>query len=336
MCREKCPEMPISSTFIKHEALRLGFHACGMARAEAVSSVRQAEYSRWLADGCHAGMDYLANHVEKKADPRLLVEGARTVVSLAVNYYSLLPGEEVKNVDEGGKPALSIGEKGNNVWHIGRYALGTDYHEVVKRMLRQLMLAIGLEEGVDGRCFVDTAPVDEKYWAVQCGLGWRGKNCQLIQPHAGSYFFLGELILTCDVDEYDSPMALHCGSCCKCLEACPAGALKGDGTMDARKCLSYLTIEHRGPLPDGTGRLMGNCFYGCERCAAVCPWNSRFASSTPIEDLKPRAAILEMTPDDWRHLTVEQYQQLFRKSAVKRAKYEGLVRNIQALDEGGN
>ena len=296
---------------------------------------RQKEYREWLSEGRHAGMDYLAHHVEKKSDPRLLVEGARTVVSLAVNYYTPLAEDVAKKMDKEENLALSIGGKGKNAWHIGRYALGTDYHEVVKRMLRQLMQALGLEEGVDGRCFVDTAPVDEKYWAVQCGLGWRGRNSQLILPHAGSYFFLGELILTREVDEDDAPMASHCGSCRKCLEACPTGALKGDGTMDARKCLSYLTIEHRGPLPEGTGRLMGNCFYGCERCAAACPWNVRFASSTDVEDLKPRAGVQDMTPDDWRHLTVEQYRKLFRKSAVKRAKYEGLVRNIQALDEAG-
>ena len=312
----------------------MGFHACGMARAEVVSMERQNEYRKWLSEGCHAGMDYLARHVEKKSDPRLLVEGARTVVSLAVNYYSLLPDDVAGTMGEDGNLPPFIGKKGENAWCIGRYALGTDYHEVVKRMLRQLMQTLGLEEGVDGRCFVDTAPVDEKYWAVQCGLGWRGLNSQLILPHAGSYFFLGELILTHEVDEYDKPMASHCGSCRKCLYACPSGALRGDGTMDARKCLSYLTIEHRGPLPEGTGHLMGNCFYGCERCAAACPWNVRFASPTEVGELKPRVAILGMAPDDWRTLTQEQYQQLFRKSAVKRAKYEGLMRNIQALDEG--
>lgn len=332
MCSVESPVTPLSSARIKAEALHLGFHACGMARAEAVSQDRQAEYGRWLAEGCHADMEYLARHVEKKSDPRLLVEGARTMVSLAVNYYSPLPEDKAEKRDESSGQAPSVGEKDGNAWHIGRYALGTDYHEVVKRMLRQLLQALGLEEGTDGRCFVDTAPVDEKYWAVQCGLGWRGRNSQLILPHAGSYFFLGELILTHEVDAYDQPMASHCGTCRKCLDACPTGALKGDGTMDARKCLSYLTIEHRGPLPEGTGRLMESCFYGCECCAASCPWNASFAQPTDVEALKPRASILAMTPEDWRHLTVERYQELFRKSAVKRAKYEGLMRNIQALD----
>lgn len=307
--------MILSSATVKQCAARLGFSACGLAPAEPLSAARIAETERWLAEGCHAGMDYLVRHAALKRDPRLVVEGARTVVSLAVNYY---PGDE---------PTAPSDEQ----WHLARYACGTDYHEVVKQMLRQLLEALGLEEGTDGRAFVDTAPIDERYWAVRCGLGWRGRNAQLIIPGAGSYFFLGELVLTHEADRYDEPQRERCGSCHACLEACPTQALRGDGTLDARRCLSYLTIEHRGALPAGLGDKMGDCFYGCDRCAEACPWNKRFARPTTIEALRPRDALLAMRPADWRRLTVEQYRELFRKSAVKRAKYEGLVRNIAAL-----
>jgi len=288
-----------------------------MARAEDVAPQRAEELRHWLADGCHADMDYLSRNLEKKLDPRLLVDGAKTVVSLAANYYS----EDLNFCDK----------TDENAWHLARYAYGSDYHEVVKRMLRELIASLHLQENRDGRCFVDTAPVDEKYWAQHCGLGWRGRNSQLIIPGMGSYFFLGELILVHEVDNYDTPTPCRCGKCHACLDACPSHALKGDGTLDARKCLSYLTIEHRGELPAGTGDLMGNCIYGCDRCAEVCPWNVRYASPTDITDLQPRAALLAMTPADWRKLTPERYRDLFKKSAVKRAKFEGLVRNIKAV-----
>ncbi len=315
--------MTLSADTIKEKALALGFSACGLAPAEPVAKERAEEYRRWLAEGNHADMDYLARNVDKKLDPRLLVEGARTVVSLAVNYYTEEGSEKHENPDENAE----------NAWHLARYARGTDYHEVVKTMLRRLLAELNLEEGRDGRCFVDTAPVDEKYWAVRCGLGWRGRNSQLIIPGAGSFFFLGELILTHEADRYDAPQKNRCGTCRACLDACPTGALLGDGTLDARRCLSYLTIEKRGELPKGTGEKMGTCFYGCDRCAETCPWNVRFAHNTEVEELKPRPAIEQMTPADWQTLDVERYREIFRKSAVKRAKFEGLQRNIQALKE---
>lgn len=306
----------LSAALVKQQAAALGFSACGLTRAVAVSPERAEELRRWLAEGCQGEMDYLARNVEKKLDPRLLVAGAQTVVSVAVNYY---PGD-----------LAEAGADGGGSFRLARYAYGTDYHEVVKEMLRRLLAALGLQEGTDGRAFVDTAPVDEKYWAVQAGLGWRGRNSQLIIPHAGSYFFLGELILTHEADRYDHPVANRCGTCRACLDACPAHALRGDGTMDARLCLSYLTIERRGALPEDTGERMHGCIYGCDRCAEVCPWNKRFARPTQIAALRPRPALLAMRPADWQGLTAEQYRELFRKSAVKRAKYEGLLRNIRA------
>lgn len=311
----------ISSGQLKQKAREAGFSACGLAPAAPLSAERAEELRRWLQEGCHGEMDYLARNVEKRLDPRLLVEGAKTVVSLAVNYY---PGD----FKEGG----SVEENGKNAWRLARYAYGADYHDVVRRMLRRLMRELGLEEGRDGRPFVDTAPIDEKYWAQQAGLGWRGCHAQLIIPSAGSYFFLGELVLTAEADHYDTPMPDRCGRCRACVDACPMQALRGDGTMDARRCLSYLTIEQRGALPAEAAAKLSPCFYGCDRCAEVCPWNLRFARATGIEELRPRQPLLEMTPADWRALTEEQYRRLFKGSAVKRAKFEGLQRNIKALD----
>lgn len=321
---------------IKTLARHLGFHACGLTAARPVDGQRAAAFRQWLAEGRQADMHYLENHLEKRLDPRLLVPGAQTIVSLAVNYYT--PDEmgdscTSSSLPSEGENVARPDEYAQNRWTLARYARGTDYHEVVKTMLRQLMAAMHLEEGTDGRCFVDTAPIDEKYWAQQCGLGWKGRNSQLIIPGAGSYFFLGELVLVHEADAYDRPMPSRCGTCRRCLDACPAHALLGNGELDARRCLSYLTIEHRGPLPDGTGSLMGNCFYGCDRCNDACPWNHRFASPTTVPEFLPRPSILSMTPDDWQHLTVDQYRSLFRQSAVKRAKFEGLMRNVQAITE---
>lgn len=307
----------ISSATLKECAARIGFAACGVAPAGPVDPQHAEELKAWLAEGCYGDMEYLARNVDKRLDPRLLVEGARSVVSVAVNYY---PGEEGFG-----------GDTEENAWRLARYAYGTDYHEVVKQMLRRLLAGLGLEEGTDGRAFVDTAPVDEKYWAIRCGLGWRGRNSLLVIPGAGSFFFLGELILTHECDVYDEPQRNRCGKCHACLDACPTQALRGDGTMDARKCLSYLTIEYRGGLSEETGKKMTPCFYGCDRCAEACPWNIRFARPTDIAALQPRPSILAMKPEDWRHLTREKYQELFRKSAVKRAKFEGLTRNISAM-----
>lgn len=306
----------LQSDIVKAEAQRLGFSACGLAAAAPVSEERAVAIRRWLAQGKHADMDYLVRNLDKRLDPRLLVDGARTVVSLAVNYYT----------------ADSLSPHG---YRFARYALGRDYHDVVKEMLRKLMHSLGLNEPADGRPFVDTAPIDERYWAMQAGLGWQGRSGQLIIPRAGTYFFLGELVLTLPADRYDLPFAGRCGSCRRCVDACPAHALPGDGTVDARRCLSYLTIENRGELPPGTGAKMGGCVYGCDRCSEACPWN-KFARPTAIDAFRPSPALRSMTADAWRDLSVDDYRRLFKGSAVKRAKYAGLVRNIAAVaGEGG-
>lgn len=198
------------------------------------------------------------------------------------------------------------------------------------RLISEDAAKAGIDLG--GRAFCDTAPVSERYWAWRAGLGFIGKNTLLIIPHKGSYFFLGELFLTSPYDSYDSPLGNKCGRCTRCMDACPGGALYAPFRMDARRCLSYLTIENRDALPPGTAAEMDHCIYGCDRCQMACPHN-RFAVPTTIPELQPRPALLAMTRDDWRHLTYEQYLELFRHSAVKRAKYEGLMRNIRAVEE---
>ena len=322
----------LSSRLIKETARRLGFSACGLAHPGPLPAWREAEWRRFLLEGRHAEMNYLEKHLEKRLNPCLLLDGARTMVCVALNYaHSLAPlRDETPDENE------------ENEWKLARYAYGDDYHDVMKQKLRLFLHELGIEEGAEARVFADTAPIDEKFWAMRAGLGAIGRNTQLILPQAGSYFFLGEMLLTAEADAYDDtaahaaaknvPLAL-CGNCRACIEACPTKALDGKGGMDAGRCLSYLTIEHRGALPPGTGFAMKDCFYGCDRCAEACPWNRRFAQETNCPELMPRPALTAMQREDWMKLSREDYTRLFRKSAVKRAKFEGLRRNIDALTE---
>ncbi|MBO4612697.1 MAG: tRNA epoxyqueuosine(34) reductase QueG [Bacteroidaceae bacterium] len=301
----------LDSRQLKAEAKRLGFSHVGLAPAERVPDDVVSDYEEWLEAGRQGEMHYMENHLELRRDPRLLLDGARTVVSLAMSYH---PGEGPT-------------QKG-----IAWYAQGRDYHEVIRQRLQQLMKIISPLGGTEGaRICVDTAPVMEKYWAWRCGLGWIGRNRQLVIPGEGSAFFLCELLLTREADCYDTPlfdnpMFAGCGNCRRCLEACPTGALSESG-LDARRCLSYLTIEHRGELPDDVRPLLSECFYGCDRCLRACPHLAK-AKGTPVEEFRPSPSLLEMTPEDWQRLSPEQYRELFRGSAVKRAKYEGLRRNL--------
>ena len=296
---------------IKAEAESLGFFACGVVPAAPVDAETAAAVRRWISKGSQATMDYMANYTEKRLNPCLLVPGTKSIVSLAMNYA----------------PAKTMPE---TEYQLAAYAYGQDYHDVVKARLRQLAEHIPPKEGYETRVFVDTAPLDERYWAWRCGLGWQGRSGQLILPKGGTYFFLGEIVLPYEADAYDTPIENRCGTCHACIDACPGQALRGDGTLDANRCLSYLTIENRGDLPPGTGQKMGACFYGCDRCAEVCPWN-RFAKPTEVEEFRPSEQLLQMTREDWEQLTVEQYRAIFKGSAVKRAKFEGLKRNIKAL-----
>ncbi|WP_294469711.1 tRNA epoxyqueuosine(34) reductase QueG [uncultured Bacteroides sp.] len=310
----------LSSENIKAEALRLGFSACGLAPAEAVSGTVASAFRQWIADGCQAEMAYMQNYEEKRLNPCLLVEGAQTVVSVAMNYY----------------PDKIIPE---NEYQIAWYAYGKDYHDVMKAKLNDLLEFIRKEllsetdlEDINARIFCDTAPVLERYWAWRAGLGWIGKNTQLIIPQAGSCFFLGEIIIGAAADSYDTPQKSRCGSCTRCLNVCPTKALEAPFRLISAKCLSYLTIEHRGELPPDTGKKMGNKIYGCDECQRACPWN-RFASPTKVTEFHPSPRLVDMQKQDWHQLTEEQYKVLFKGSAVKRAKYQGLVRNIKAAKD---
>ena len=319
----------LSSSLIKAEAVRLGFDACGLARVTPVDTSTADAFNRWIAEGHHGDMDYMNRYGDARFHPESVLPGCCTIVSLALSYMpqSTIPVDQPQ---------------------IAYYAYGRDYHDVMKQKIRELAVALGLNaastqssspEEVRGgpfRVAVDTAPILERYWAVKAGLGWIGRNHNLIIPHKGSFVVLGELLLTAEVDIYDSPITNHCGTCHRCIDACPTCALTDEG-IDARCCLSYLTIEHRGPFSPEQADLVRNqpaprYIYGCDRCQLACPHN-RLSENSGDPGIPLNTSLLSMTAADWRALTREQYQQLFRGSAVKRAKYEGLMRNIQAVIE---
>ncbi len=299
----------------KAEALRLGFSACGVARAGRVDERNARAFRQWLARGGNAGMAYMASHEDKRLDPRLLLPGARSVVVVALNYFPrrLLGAESLQ---------------------FAYYAYGRDYHDVVRDRLRRLLERASAGAPHASKVCCDTVPMLDRYWAWRAGLGWTGKNTSLIIPRAGSFFFLGELVTDLEFDRYGEPMAPLCGTCERCLRACPTGALRAPHRLDAARCLSYLTVENRGAIPPRAAAAMGNCVYGCDRCQQACPHN-RLAPPTEVDELAPSDAFLAMRPADWQRLTEEQYRQLFRGTAVKRAKYGGLMRNIRAACGGG-
>ncbi len=307
---------------IKAEAQRLGFFACGVAKARRVDADEERRLRRWLESGMNADMDYMHNYLDKRLDPRLLMPGLQTILSLVMNYA----------------PARTLPE---GEPQIAAYALGQDYHDVMKNRLHLLAAfieqqlkagnAIPANQPLNYRAFVDSAPVLERYWAVQAGLGWIGRNHQLIIPRAGSMFFIGELFLDFEL-QYDAPMSGRCGNCSLCITHCSTHALSADRNFDARRCLSYQTIENRGQLSDEARHGMGEYIYGCDRCQTVCPWN-RFAQPNHTEEFQPKPELLGMTRKKWEQLTVEDYRRLFKGSAVKRAKYDGLTRNIKAYAE---
>lgn len=309
------------SKTIKAEAERLGFFACGIAKAEPVDKQTADSYRRWISEGRNASMGYLENNTEKRLNPLLLMPEVKSIVSLALNYT----------------PEHTIS---SNEPQLASYALGKDYHDVVKDRLRKLAASMGFEPDTY-RAFCDTAPVMERYWAVRAGLGWTGRNHQLIIPKAGSMFFLGELFLPVDLC-YDEPMEPRCGLCHRCIDACPTHALQpafgDDGTIksvcfDSNMCINYQTIENRGDISEEVKECLGNSIYGCDRCQNACPWN-RFAKPTEVEEFRPSDELLGMTREKWLSLSEDDYRRLFKGSAVKRAKYSGLMRNIHdALDE---
>lgn len=296
------------TNMIKAKALSLGFSAIGITKAEAVDKTTAAHFHQWIDEGKHAGMDYMCHNMDKRLDPRLLMENAKSIVSVALNYY----------------PQRHINEE---QYQISYYAYGKDYHEIIKGKLHTLAVELDL---TNYRAFCDTAPILERYWAVKAGLGWTGRNHQLIIPHSGSTFFLGELLLDIEL-EYDSEQQNRCGNCHRCIDLCPTNALHCNKEIDANRCLSYLTIENRGDIPDEQACKMENYIYGCDKCILSCPW-SRFATPTTEPELQPTEELFKLTKEQWCNLTIEEYRQIFKKSTVKRAKYEGLMRNIRAIN----
>lgn len=302
---------------IKQEAQRLGFDACGIAQM-APADTEVLYFDQWIAEGCHAGMKYMENYRDIRLNPAGLVDQARSVISVALNYYP-------KIRQEPDAPRVSF------------YAYGEDYHTVVKDKLRLLWQYIveitdaDLALSISARAFTDSAPILERYWAWKAGLGWIGKNTNLIIPGKGSFFFLGEIVTTLELD-YDTPQKSRCGQCTRCLDACPTGALERPHKLNAAKCLSYLTIEHKGEIPDEEAGRLENRLYGCDTCQEVCPWN-RFATATPVEAFHPNPALLSLKKEDLQFFSREEYNRIFARSAVKRAKYEGLIRTINHLKE---
>lgn len=293
---------------IKQHTLSLGFDACGICRAE--DSEQEVNYMKWLSEECQAGMSYLERNIDKRMDPRLLVERAKSIISVALNYFPHHFQHE-------------------NAPKFAYYAYGEDYHDVVKGKLNQLFDFIKLRfPDVSGRYFSDSAPVLERFWAARAGLGFVGKNTLLIIPGKGSYFFLGELIIDLELD-YDSPVSQNCGKCRRCLDACPTGAIEKPHWINARKCISYQTIENKGDIsPEIVPRLSNNV-YGCDICQIVCPWNC-YARPHNIPEFIPSDEFLSLDDEKLLEMDEETYRDIFRKSAVKRAKFSGLKRNINA------
>lgn len=301
------------SQFIKNEAKRLGFLNCGIAKA-AFLETEATRLEAWLNNGYQGSMAYMENYFDKRLDPRLLVDDAKSVVSLSFNYYP----SQFQNSES---------------YKISKYAYGQDYHHVIKSKLRALLASIQDKIGaVNGRCFVDSAPVLERAWAERAGLGWNGKHSLLIEKQKGSFFFLAELIIDLEL-EYDTPTKTdHCGECTRCIDACPTEAILPNNVIDSNKCISHLTIELKDSIPNQFKNDMENWMFGCDICQDVCPWN-RFSKPHNEPLFAPKEALLNFNKKDWEEITEETFGKIFKKSAVKRTKYSGLKRNIAFLKD---
>ncbi len=301
-----------NSELIKAEAHRLGFMLCGISRAEFLED-EAPRLERWLMAGHHGKMGYMENHFDKRLDPRKLVEGARSVISLAYNYYT----PETQTDPTAPK--------------ISKYAYGEDYHDVVKSKLAELFEFILDNIGdVGGRMFVDSAPVLERAWAQRSGLGWIGKNANMLNKQSGSFFFLAEMIIDLDL-EYDHPLVKdYCGKCTRCIDACPTNAIIDNKLVDGSKCISYLTIELKDDIPEEFQNKMDNWMFGCDVCQDVCPWN-RFSTPHEEKSFLPNPQLMEMSQSDWDDITEDIFKALFRRSPVKRTKFKGLSRNLKFL-----
>jgi len=296
---------------IKEKAKQLGFSFCGISKAEFLLS-EAPKLEKWLKENKNGKMAYMENHFDKRLDPTLLVEDAKSVISLMYNYFT------PKNQLDLLAPKIS------------KYAYGEDYHDVVKEKLKELLLFIQLEIGeVSGRCFVDSAPILERAWAAKSGLGWIGKNGNLINKGNGSFYFLAELIIDLDLN-YDGVVSDHCGTCTACIDACPTQAIVAPTIVDGSKCISYFTIELKEAIPTDMKGKFDNWAFGCDVCQDVCPWN-KFSKPHQEPKFEPIEQLLNMNKQDWQEITEQVFSQLFKKSAVKRTKYNGLKRNIDFI-----
>lgn len=295
---------------IKQEAKRLGFLSCGVSKAEFLEQ-EAPRLEKWLSQNFHGEMKYMENHFDKRLNPKLLVDDAKSVVSLLLNYYP----NEMQNPES---------------YKISKYAYGNDYHFVIKEKLKELLYFIQNEIGeVNGRVFVDSAPVLDKAWAAKSGLGWIGKNANLITQKTGSFYFIAELIIDLDL-EYDSPTTDHCGTCTACIDACPTQAIVSPYVVDGSKCISYFTIELKENIPQAMKGKLDEWMFGCDVCQDVCPWN-RFSTPNNEQLFSPNTELLSFSKKDWEEITIETFNKVFKNSAVKRTKYEGLKRNINFL-----
>ncbi|SFT11636.1 epoxyqueuosine reductase [Zhouia amylolytica] len=296
---------------IKSEAKRLGFLSCGISKADFLEE-EAPRLEKWLKNNMHGEMHYMENHFDKRLDPRKLVEGSKSVVSMLLNYYP-------ENTQEDPEAP-----------RISKYAYGTDYHFVIKDKLKQLLQFIQEEIGeVNGRAFVDSAPVLDKAWAAKSGLGWIGKNANLLSKQVGSFFFIAELVIDLDL-ACDTPVTDHCGSCTACIDACPTQAIVEPYVVDGSKCISYFTIELKNEIPQDVRGKFDNWMFGCDVCQDVCPWN-RFSKPHNEPLFNPHPDLLSMTKKDWEEITEDVFRKVFKKSAVKRTKFSGLKRNIDFL-----
>jgi len=304
------------SLIIKSEAKRLGFQSCGISEACFLEE-EAPRLEKWLKNNHHGNMSYMERNFDKRLDPRKLIEGAKSIISLTLNYYT------DKSQNDKNSPKIS------------KYAYGKDYHYVIKKKIKDLLFSIKQKIGdFHGRAFVDSAPFMDKVWAAKGGIGWIGKNTNLITKKKGSYFFIAEMITDLELD-YDDQVSDHCGSCTACIDSCPTEAIIEPYKLDASKCISYFTIELKDSLPIEFKDKMENWMFGCDICQDVCPWN-KFSKKHNEPLFNPHPNLLNMSTKDWIELTEETFNKVFRNSAVKRTKFNGLKRNISFLKKVSN
>ena len=300
-----------NSQLIKKLAKEIGFSSCGISKARFLKE-EEKNFENWLKQGNQGTMSYLERNFDKRLNPQKLVPGSKSVISLTFNYFP--PRKNLKK----------------NSFIISKYAYGKDYHFVIKKKLKTLFSLIKEKIGnIEGRVFVDSAPIHERAWAKISGLGWIGKNSLLLNKKMGSYFFLAEII--CDLElEYDTPVTDHCGTCTKCIDACPTNAITQAQVIDANKCISYLTIENKNEIPPELSKSFNNYIFGCDICQDVCPWN-KFSKPHDEKEFLPNDEVSNFSNKDWEELTHDTFNRIFKNSAIKRTRFVGLKRNIKAV-----